>query len=360
MEKSLSKSTETSVGQVDKKVVDNSHDERSPSKSPETSVGQVDKKVVDNSNDQRNPSAVRVLIDARMNSGSSYTGRYFSHHPSFFYIYEPCLFLARSLRISVLNDTEDNFKKMQEPLISCLHDMFHCNFANCESFTKALGTTGGWVRGHMHVNSTQTEENNLTSLCKTKQNIVIKVLRLDDLSKAYSTIEKDNIKVIYLVRDPRSRLSSRLKGYRESYPDATKILQFRSSAFNYCEWMKRTMKGFKERPKELRDNFILVRYEDLTDRPNDIVPMLYDFVGVPIHETIEQLMLDNQLSEKSSNSWMDRFSFEAVSIVQELCSEELFDAYGYVTVKSEQDWLDRSQTLVLPKIPMFEDFEVAV
>ncbi|XP_070553373.1 carbohydrate sulfotransferase 1-like [Ptychodera flava] len=282
----------------------------------------------------------RVLVHARMRTGSSLTGRYFLAHPDFAYLYEPGLLVRRLYEMDAYNDSASYLAPMQLPLVQSIIDFFNCTF---EGDVLSLLTRNPWLRKQMNIKDLVTTDN-FTTHCVSKRNRVVKTIRLSDIASVVRTKDftEGKIKIVHLVRDPRATLSARERfqhwNYRTRRGNDIKqnIEKFDKYATYYCQWLQTNLRSAQNIPLRLRKNFVIVRYEDLADRPRDIVPKLYDFVGLDLHQRVKAL-IDGQ-KEKLGNglSWRRKLPFNRTSIVQNLCNDDLFRFYGYIKVNNTE------------------------
>jgi hypothetical protein len=76
-------------------------------------------------------------------------------------------------------------------------------------------------------------------------------------------------KCIHIVRDPRDNFSS----YRRKQPDWSPISFARS-------WRQSTQRGWKNQQRYGDRRYLLIRYEDLVEEPEDIIEEIINFLGI--------------------------------------------------------------------------------
>ena len=116
----------------------------------------------------------------------------------------------------------------------------------------------------------------LTEKCDTAELVVNKALRLT-MDMVYKVLQKDpNVKVIYLVRDPRGIVLSRKT---VKYISQIWESDLESESTLVCPKMTRDYEGFEQVKSAFPERVKLVRYEDVADRPLEMVKQIYKFIG---------------------------------------------------------------------------------
>ncbi|XP_077997384.1 carbohydrate sulfotransferase 1-like [Glandiceps talaboti] len=307
--------------------------------------------------DSNHSFSQRILINARMRTGSTILGKYFSNDPSFFYIYEPGHFLMKSGALNLHNDSADYMAEIQRPMLDYIRDFFRCDFRHHKGFFDHLQQTHS--SSQLLIGSSE-----MAALCMSKSNFVTKVVRLNDISVAYDLIEGGNMKVIHLVRDPRGMVSSREVFEHLCYTENTTtrmpaITTFKLFTQYYCQWLEANIKSILRGPAWLQEHLIIVRYEDLADRPEDIVPKLYDFIGLPMHADVKRMFIDVDPKRGNGEAWRYKLPYNRTLLVQDICSDEVFRAFGYMKIGNESDLRDKDIS-VMSDIVDFKNIKIAL
>nr|XP_006812647.1 PREDICTED: carbohydrate sulfotransferase 1-like [Saccoglossus kowalevskii] len=292
---------------------------------------------------------IRVLVHARMRSGSSLTARYIGYHPDFFYAYEPGWMIAHQLPgTQTADDSFSALEKMRPHLISVLQGIYSCDFSKHEYFVRYLNKIS-FFRSYVRLPlPPPITTHDITRFCESKEHILVKTIRLYNIFQIANIIKTQNVKVIHLVRDPRGMASSR---------ELFQHLETNQSLFHgtlertikeSCMWMEANYMVEINAPKWMKSNYILVRYEDIADSPRKWVPKLYDFIGM--QTTAEQV--DNMIQIETSNrpnngqAWRHKLTYTQVKRIQELCPANVFKMFGYALVDTEEQ-LKGNSSLVL-------------
>ena len=186
------------------------------------------------------------------------------------------------------------------------------------SKTSLLNTTNVECRLFMetqrikHQNITKFEET-----CERRDFAAMKIISLFSLSHLFELIQR-GVKVVHLVRDPRSNWLSQMKlmSQRLKVP-MTSLWYFISTSLPYtltrttCQDLgmdlsilkevnlKQTQGEHSNMYRFLRDNYRIVRYEDVASDPELWAKSLYDFLGIQMSGEIQDWIKKNtQLDDK--------------------------------------------------------------
>lgn len=164
----------------------------------------------------------------------------------------------------------------------------------------------------------------INQLCRSKQIVAVKVIKLKRLEYAVQLLKKDpNLFIIYLVRDPRALVNSRFQvGKNHNFSDTqifshalekislenlethkqpTKSKKY--GHMNYiCSRYEYNLKFFEKMKKVYRERLFLLRYEDVNLDLELTVNQIYrNFLGIEdreyIYEIINNMRALNQLSK---------------------------------------------------------------
>ncbi|XP_006814925.1 carbohydrate sulfotransferase 1-like [Saccoglossus kowalevskii] len=300
------------------------------------------------------PGPIRVLIHARMRTGSSSTARYISSRPDFQYLYEPGLIFRHSQQYT-FNAYDDSFSQLsplQPELSEVIEGFFQCNYSHSPLLVYFLNRAP-WVTTQMNIsnlgvkNKTITPEK-LTSYCKTKRHSIVKTIRITNILEAMSLLQRYNVKVIILVRDPRGMISSRERfqvwRFSNEWSRKVNLPKFKHAVQNHCQWLDANIQAVLYGPEWFKASYIVVRYEDLTDRPFELVPKLYDFIGLDAKDISAEMY--NVTKIGNGMAWRHVLPWERTLTAQSSCPGNVFDVFGYVKAKSEHELRDESFLLM--------------
>ena len=160
----------------------------------------------------------------------------------------------------------------------------------------------------------------------------------------------DNLRVIHLVRDPRAMLDSQV---RKNNMGSRISSNFRKNTKRLCDKMHVDFLVSKTFTAKIRQKIELVRYEDLTDKPLEVVTKLFLFTGVPFIEQdrifIKQTTRkDNDATKSKLDTWRRHLSSENLDILNELCGD-VYKDYGYIKYTSIADVRDVNKPTYLTK-----------
>ncbi|XP_006822513.2 carbohydrate sulfotransferase 3-like [Saccoglossus kowalevskii] len=290
-----------------------------------------------------------------MRTGSSLTGRYFSNHPGFMYLYEPELALRKSFHYNVYNDSAANIEKLQKPFYKIIEGFFDCDYTRCPELLPVINKTK-WMKssnGLAHLEGPQFNAKRISEICMTKAHRVVKTVRINDISKGLETLKKYDAKVIQIVRDPRAMINSRIKfEHLDTCEKQGKSAQKISDASkNYCIWLKTNIDAVRNGSEWLKKHYMIVRYEDLTSRPRQLVLQMYAFIGVSATDEIDKILSSQKSKPVNAVAWRYSLPFNQTRIVQNNCHDDIFETLGYVTVHNKNQQHNNSLTLITSSSP---------
>ncbi|XP_070546582.1 carbohydrate sulfotransferase 4-like [Ptychodera flava] len=294
---------------------------------------------------------LRVLVHARMRTGSTLTARYIASNPDFFYVYEPGHMIIEYNDMDLSQDGFDYLERIRHELVDFMHSFLHCNFTGRDYFFKSINKNGfqRYFSNITHLDL-PVREADVTAICRSKPHIITKVNRLNNILFASAVLKEDDVKVIHLVRDPRGFANSRrsFRGFKDSkggehftFPE-----KLEQDIRNYCTWLDTNYLPVKNSDSWFKENVMLIRYEDLADWPEEIVPKMYTFVRLQRNTQIQRLI---KLSMKGKGqAWRLQVNIDEVKRIQDLCPDEVFRTFGYVKVHDEGQLRNTSISLVKP------------
>ena len=157
----------------------------------------------------------------------------------------------------------------------------------------------------------------LENRCKLNEYAGAKIISLSPLSSLFDLM-KQGVKVIHLVRDPRSAWLSRPKitatRIDKEWDDYVKFVQGQlvenpGVLDNGCGDLAQDLPLLKEIHNSLDsgnghllDNYKLVRYEDVALDPSAWVKSMYKFLKTPIHKNVLKWIKENTNGSDSDSS----------------------------------------------------------
>ncbi|XP_067674933.1 carbohydrate sulfotransferase 1-like [Haliotis asinina] len=154
-------------------------------------------------------------------------------------------------------------------------------------------------------------------------------------------IDKDpNLKLIYLVRDPRAVLSSQMR-YGEFAPSA-----INTYSKTFCGIMLKDIQGYVKLKKTHPNQVTFVRYEDIAHKPIPLTEDLYNFVGLPLPQNVKShihnittggndedcpLCISKSNSTKAAEKWRLHVMDDFVQMVDFNC-KDVYQYVGYLPI----------------------------
>jgi hypothetical protein len=137
---------------------------------------------------------------------------------------------------------------------------------------------------------------------------------------------------VFVVRDPRGSVASLSKRLADGRPDTDFTVAPRDVIAGAIYWRNLAQRELHF-ARRYPERTVFFRYEDMVTRPLEIVPRLYDFLGLPpVAEGVLSAKLDNLgysasvdseqisgLSTKPIERWRSKLSEDAVDCIAEIC-----------------------------------------
>ena len=278
--------------------------------------------------DKERTARKNLIIVSHGRSGSTLTGDIFNHHPSVFYMYEPLQTPKRVQKNKNMNDS--GYSNLAKEFLT---GVFRCKFDNPDllrdieryyrkpehpRISKSIGspplcphqmTDPKWNPRHCLPMTNEV----LGSACKDTYNLtVLKILMwripensIETILNACSAPDID-CKVIFLVRDPRAMVpSSRKIGFFGEQGPPNEYSGTRLYSQQRCAQTEANMELVRSLPDSFRDRIKLLRYEDLATKPLKVLADIYEFVGLPVLESVRTWLNKTTHLSRSACNWLD-------------------------------------------------------
>ncbi|XP_076438080.1 carbohydrate sulfotransferase 1-like [Babylonia areolata] len=246
----------------------------------------------------KSEAQAKVIIMTYMRSGSSFVGELFNHHGQTFYVFEPLFSLEkqsdRAQSAHFLNGTSIRLKR-DGWLSSTLPGAYVKSFLGCDFFPLDLVTLRqaflrrgrsivryfNCTRGTTSVHGIQDCLPLLYKACGRADVTVVKTIRFSMAQTTTLMAEDPRIKVIHLVRDPRSTLRSRKMAGRRFFAGRPS-----ESARLFCQQVLADLQQAEKMKTLFPGRMLTVRYEDLAMDPLVMAQKVLSFVGLAMDEEL--------------------------------------------------------------------------
>ncbi|XP_072045528.1 carbohydrate sulfotransferase 1-like [Amphiura filiformis] len=321
-------------------------------------------------NDSEQPDVQHVIIFTIRRSGSTFLSEIFNQNDDYMFFFEPLasyeMMKKKTSDPSLIPDIRSYSKQL-------LPAIYHCNFTQVPTWTHLPDLCfhlGGYDRirslsSYCKSKQFQNDDVNsdgkkyLSSTCRKYKGIAIKTIRVSDIQNLYDLVldPKLNVKVIYLVRDPRGIINSRYKAVRqfEEVKAKRKDPLLRggpepirpNEVSEICTHMERNLQYWIDTPEWLKGRYKLVRYEDMAGNPISVTRDIYNFIQMPLPVSVTHWLdvntkqtagrgkLTNTVTTRNSNvtayKWQTELQRSVIDDVQLKCKKTL-DILGYELV----------------------------
>ena len=265
-------------------------------------------------------------------SGSTFLGQVLEQHPAVFQHYEPLSHIG----IRQVRSGKDAFQAHQlvHRLLDCRYDGLYeyLNYTRANPQDMLGHNKRVWDACKRGPNTNACYNATfLSDSCKMFPIQLVKSVRLRlNLTQLFLNDEKFNVKVVFLVRDPRAIMSSRYSSvsWCSSSPDC-------SSPEALCNDMQGDLKVAAAFKKLYPQRFTMVKYEDLATDPEVKIQELMDFLGMEYSEEISKYVKEHTQTDlnrpwstkrKSADRvslWKKQLPLEEIHNVQNSCESVL-------------------------------------
>ncbi|KAG7166012.1 Carbohydrate sulfotransferase 1-like 1, partial [Homarus americanus] len=240
----------------------------------------------------------RVIVSSTWRSGSTLLAEIIAAHPGAFYHYEPLMTYG-------LNQLEANHKDKEE-VVGVLQGLLQCDYQHADDYLKFafinhemfMRNSRLWSMCSIIPRTKCYHPDTLARLCSLFPIHVMKVVRAR-LELLQPLLKRSNVRLVWLVRDPRAVMSSRLNSVswcqtRACYDPGYLCSDLTADFSNYL-YLKELY------PKQV----MLLRYEDLARNPYDKSREVLKFAGLSFHRRVQDY-LDDHLTSDEDEPWSTR------------------------------------------------------
>ncbi|CAC5404994.1 CHST1 [Mytilus coruscus] len=289
-------------------------------------------------------SVTQVLLIGQMRSGSSFTGEFFNQHPEAFYMFEPLRGLLQanitdkqSLLRSVIGfPPEEGVSNIMKGILECDFYQISSNILKNDFMLRSIKTSEFYTCFRKNEPSTEKFKKCLESLtyrCKQSSLRVVKTIRMTTELAETLLSSLPNLKIVYLVRDPRAIIQSRMM------LNLVDEQNLKTESTELCSRMDKDMHFLKK--STMKRRIKIVPYEKFARNSVPEAKDLFKFVGSEFHTYIVKWIEQNSIkstnfnpystsrnSKASVDRWLTQIKRETALKVDESCVN-LYKAVGY-------------------------------
>ncbi|XP_033759566.1 carbohydrate sulfotransferase 1-like [Pecten maximus] len=318
-----------------------------------------------------NIGPIPILLVTYMRSGSSFVGDLLKANPKTFYSFEPLHKLQVDVRnqrpIYYLDGTLRNPRNFMEISADTIGDLSTCTMENLPlSFYQDgfFHTCTDSSKFQLCMNKTKLEANLekgrsciriITKACRDSEYIVAKIIRiplhaLESLLKNIPTL-----KIIHLLRDPRSTLISQFKAGRYTRDNMQR------SVVRFCNRVYDDINTREVLNRKYPGRIMVTEYEDIVREPLTYTKQMYKFSGMKFTKRVEKEI--TRLTSKTktrvnstviSSKWRINPLEYIIKSANDNC-QQLYTKYGLKSL-NVKDLQNVSISLKVKSAPVFDDF----
>ncbi|XP_068236864.1 uncharacterized protein [Palaemon carinicauda] len=283
---------------------------------------------------------LRVLLVTTWRSGSTFLGQVLANHPAVYHHYEPLS--AKGIRQIRFGRDAHQAQDLINRLLNCRYDGLneYLNYTRSHSEDMLGHNIPIWEACKKGPNTNACYNATfLSKACEMFPIQLVKTVRLRlNLTQLLINDEKLNVKVVFLVRDPRATMSSRYSSvsWCTDKPDC-------SSPEILCSDLQGDLKVATALEQLYPNRFIMVKYEEMATKPHEQIQHLMEFLGMEYSPEIAKYVEDhtqydqqNPWSTKRKSSdrvsmWKKQLPLQEVHAIQNVC-EPVLKRLGYEMV----------------------------
>ncbi|KAG0717381.1 Carbohydrate sulfotransferase 4 [Chionoecetes opilio] len=310
--------------------------------------------------DTPRPDPLQVVIVTTWRSGSTFMEELLNSHPAVFNQYEPLTFFG-------LRRVRDG--EMSRKAQAVIHDLISCKYEGQNEYMRSAREVKELLtRNKLVYKMCATEdwgdalcfnESFLAQACHLFPWRTMKLVRLR-LRFVRPLLEDTdlNVRVVYLVRDPRGVINSRTDTVKWCKTADCNDPQF------LCSDMDDDLTAAVELQKQFPDQFYFLRYEDMSLSPVNKTQELLSHLGLDFDPHMEEFLASHTTknydkpwstsreSKTRVTYWASKLTSEKLNEVQKACGPTMAK-FGYLTINSTQNvTVDQILgPLVLPPVP---------
>ena len=317
----------------------------------------------------------KIVIYTSSRTGSSFTGEFFQQNSAIHYLFEP----LKLLSLADANYVERHY--MQGQIAQYLLDAFNCDYRKLfrDSYTISPNDNSvrrDWTRRVFAQTAKRHGSRNMSrefleETCRRYDTQVLKIIRSDHVHSVLPLILDHDVRVLYLLRDPRAKAISRLeidaqKAKQSLYEFLSAQTQERrllDVAKTECEHLQDTVSFMSHITSSVHQQkfsrlFRIVRYEDIAAKPVDMAKKIYAFMNLTytpeVDDWIRKSTTDNRGnlfstsrdSKAAIEKWRTKLSYELIAQMQSSC-QSVLHTFGYKSFASRTELLNFNSALVL-------------
>ena len=195
----------------------------------------------------------------------------------------------------------------------------------------------------------------IAQFCKLFPLLSMKLVRLP-LYKVKNLLLKTNVKILYLVRDPRAVMASRLKR------KWCKISETCKNPAILCAQLQEDFKSAQRLLQLFPSQVLIMRYEDITHNINMSVSEIFNFAGRDLNSYITNYIRTHTVGRKGgvyqtyrdtakiAKDWLNKLTLNQIQLIQEQCKDAMkLWGYNFLDSNTNKQYFNQLRQLEMNK-----------
>ena len=186
---------------------------------------------------------------------------------------------------------------------------------------------------------------------------MVKTIRLRGTAASQIMDKHDDLKLLYLIRDPRGAITSQIRIFHNYKWEEVDLFSAK-----YCQIFREDLAEIVKLIDRYPQRVKIVCYESLAKRPLEMSEELYRFLGLEYTSAVKTFVFNKTMAGKNANSaygtsrsnsskaaysWRKILTFSAAQTIDRNC-RDIYEMLGYVPVNSAKELVNFSHELRKP------------
>ncbi|XP_070193835.1 carbohydrate sulfotransferase 1-like isoform X2 [Littorina saxatilis] len=314
----------------------------------------------------------KIILMTYGRSGSSFTSEIIQQDPGVFYTFEPLYNMVHRYigpkdgkKKVVYPNTTDLATAYDKESIEIMEVFLTCGFESMNSrdinnFQLRNSADSRLLWGCVQRKGNWTPVDALDCFIKARKACfecpvkMVKTIRIRGSAVRKMMEKHPDLKIIYLIRDPRGTLASQKRVFNNFKWEETA-----NFSANYCQTFREDLAEIGQLLERFPGRLRLLRYENMAENPLKEAEAMYRFLGLDFTPTVREFVFNKtmagqkgksaystsrQNSTETANSWRKKLTIAVAMTIDRNC-KDIYQHLGYLPVNTLMELTDFSHSL---------------